>query len=151
MPIFSIEKGRFLALDLGGTNFRVLLIELDENKFHMDGKIFAIPQDIMTGPGTGVGVCTSIISEKSSFFAFLQLFDHIAECMATFIQERDLQDELLPLGFTFSFPCKQEGLTKARLVTWTKGFNCAGVEGEDVVELLNQAIGRRGVRHDKKS
>lgn len=44
--------------------------------------------------------------------------------------------EKLPLGFTFSFPCSQEGLTKARLTTWTKGFKCAGVEGEDVVSLL---------------
>ena len=48
------ERGRFLALDLGGTNFRVLLIELGE-VFHMDSKIYAVPQDIMIGPGTGVG------------------------------------------------------------------------------------------------
>ena len=26
------------------------------------------------------------------------------------------------LGFTFSFPCKQEGLASARLTSWTKGF-----------------------------
>lgn len=78
-------------------------------------------------------------------FPPLQLFDHIAECMANFIKERELGDEVLPLGFTFSFPCKQEGLTKARLACWTKGFKCAGVEGNDVVELLKQAIARRGV------
>jgi hexokinase len=51
----------------------------------------------------------------------------------------------LPLGFTFSFPCVQEGLTKARLSTWTKGFKCAGVEGNDVVTMLKEAIARRGV------
>lgn len=81
------------------------------------------------------------------YFHF-QLFDHIAECLASFIKERDMGDELLPLGFTFSFPCKQEGLTKARLAQWTKGFKCAGVEGRDVVELLKQAIARRGVRRE---
>ncbi|XP_045623070.1 hexokinase type 2 isoform X2 [Procambarus clarkii] len=118
------EKGRFLALDLGGTNFRVLLIELGD-KCTMDSRIYAVPQPIMVGPGDG-------------------LFDHIAECLASFIKERDLGKELLPLGFTFSFPCKQEGLTKARLVHWTKGFRCEGVEGRDVVELLKQAIARRG-------
>ena len=75
----------------------------------------------------------------------LQLFDHIAGCLASFISERDMRDETLPLGFTFSFPCAQEGLTKARLAQWTKGFQCANVEGEDVVELLQQAIARRGV------
>ena len=35
------------------------------------------------------------------------------------------------LGFTFSFPLQQEGLAIGRLVKWTKGFNCEGVEGED--------------------
>lgn len=52
----------------------------------------------------------------------------------------------LPLGFTFSFPCKQEGLTKATLVSWTKGFKCSGVEGQDVVRLLRDAVRRRDVR-----
>lgn len=47
------------------------------------------------------------------------------------------------MGFTFSFPCKQEGLAVGRLVTWTKGFSCSGVEGENVVELLHAAIKRR--------
>ena len=50
----------------------------------------------------------------------------------------------MPLGFTFSFPLQQEGLNKATLVRWTKGFNCAGVEGEDVVRLLQEALERRG-------
>merc|ERR1719511_184447 len=72
------------------------------------------------------------------------LFDHIAECLANFVHDRKIQDEVLPLGFTFSFPLRQEGLAKGRLVTWTKGFNCAGVEGEDVVALLQQALERRG-------
>lgn len=53
--------------------------------------------------------------------------------------------ERLPLGFTFSFPLLQLGLTKGLLVRWTKGFNCAGVVGEDVVQLLKDAIAKRGV------
>ncbi len=73
-----------------------------------------------------------------------QLFDHIAACLADFIQDREIHEEILPLGFTFSFPCEQVGLAKGKLVKWTKGFNCDGVEGEDVVQLLQQAIERRG-------
>jgi len=119
------ECGKFLALDLGGTNFRVLLIELGPHVFHMKSKIFAVPQSIMHGTGTG-------------------LFDHIAECLATFMHEHNVDVEKLPLGFTFSFPCSQEGLTVAKLTTWTKGFKCAGVEGNDVVSLLKEAIARRG-------
>ena len=55
------EYGKFLSLDLGGTNFRVIFMELTRNKeFMMDSKIYAIPHEVMTGSGT-------------------QLFDHIAE------------------------------------------------------------------------
>jgi len=120
------ERGRFLALDLGGTNFRVLLIHLKgDNEFEMQSRIYAIPQHIMLGTGT-------------------HLFDHIAECLANFIKEQGLQHERLPLGFTFSFPLVQLGLTKGLLVRWTKGFNCEGVVGEDVVQLLREAIQKRG-------
>merc|ERR1712179_746679 len=71
-------------------------------------------------------------------------FDHIANCLANFCMDRKIQDEVLPLGFTFSFPLNQEGLAKGFLVKWTKGFNCEGVEGEDVVILLQEALERRG-------
>lgn len=118
------EKGNFLALDLGGTNFRVLLITLDGQNFDMKSKIYAIPQSLMLGTGT-------------------QLFDHIAQCLALFVKDLKLENEVLPLGFTFSFPLVQEGLTEGRLVRWTKGFNCSGVVGEDVVALLEAAIERR--------
>ncbi|GLV44227.1 Hexokinase A [Carabus blaptoides fortunei] len=119
------ERGKFLALDLGGTNFRVLLIELDRHLFDMKSKIYAIPKNIMLGSGE-------------------QLFDHIAECLANFMKEHGVQKELLPLGFTFSFPLNQMGLTRGLLERWTKGFNCSGVVGEDVVLLLQEAIERRG-------
>jgi len=53
--LFFLERGKFLALDLGGTNFRVLLITLAEGShFHMDSKIYAVPKDIMLGHGAGV-------------------------------------------------------------------------------------------------
>lgn len=44
------------------------------------------------------------------------------------------------LGFTFSFPCRQEGLASARLTEWTKGFSCSGVMNEDIVKLLQSAM-----------
>ncbi|XP_059057217.1 hexokinase type 2 [Achroia grisella] len=119
------ERGKFLALDLGGTNFRVLIINLGENHFDMQSKIYAIPQHIMTGTG-------------------IALFDHIAECLANFMKEHEVYEERLALGFTFSFPLKQTGLTKGVLQRWTKGFSCSGVVNEDVVQALKDAISRRG-------
>ncbi|CAD5209712.1 unnamed protein product [Bursaphelenchus xylophilus] len=120
------ESGDFLALDLGGTNFRVLLIRLEGSQSEMTSKIFRVPEHIMKGTGEA-------------------LFDHIADCLARFMEEHNLKDAVkLPLGFTFSFPCRQEGLTCAKLVTWTKGFKASGVIGQDVVQMLREACIRRG-------
>ncbi|ESO89803.1 hypothetical protein LOTGIDRAFT_164838 [Lottia gigantea] len=122
------EEGNFLALDLGGTNFRVLLINLNGQEVDMESKIYLIPQHIMLGTG-------------------VQLFDHIADCIYKFMKEHKLENKKLPLGFTFSFPCKQLGLAEAHLTTWTKGFKCEGVEGKDIVTLLHDAIKRKGDMH----
>lgn len=122
------ENGKFLALDLGGTNFRVLFIHLNgEAEFEQESKIYAIPQSLMIGHGD-------------------HLFDYIAKCLAEFTKEMNIQDEVLPLGFTFSFPVHQHGLTEGVLVRWTKGFQCEGVVEKNVVELLEAAIAKRDVR-----
>lgn len=70
----------------------------------------------------------------------MQLFDHIATCLGDFIKNHKLEDQVLPLGFTFSFPLKQQGLKKGVLERWTKGFSCDGVVGEEVVGMLETAI-----------
>ena len=76
-----------------------------------------------------------------------QLFSFLAACIETFLAEEvAAQEQELSLGFTFSFPLVQESLVAARLVSWTKSFNCPGVEGEEVVGLLQAAIDRRGLK-----
>uniref|UniRef100_A0A9J8ASI7 Hexokinase-2 n=1 Tax=Cyprinus carpio carpio TaxID=630221 RepID=A0A9J8ASI7_CYPCA len=122
------ETGDFLALDLGGTNFRVLLVRVSSNgkqTVEMENQIYAIPENIMRGSGT-------------------ELFNHIAECLANFLEKLGIKDKKLPLGFTFSFPCQQTKLDESILVCWTKGFKASGVEGRDVVGLLRKAIKNRG-------
>ena len=75
------------------------------------------------------------------------LFDYIAECLANFMKEQGIQNEVLPLGFTFSFPCEQKGLASGELIKWTKGFTASDVEGHDIVTLLEKAILKRGDIH----
>jgi hexokinase len=51
------ENGDFLALDLGGTNFRVLLVKIRSGKrrtVEMNNKIYAIPMEVMQGTGEEV-------------------------------------------------------------------------------------------------
>ena len=122
------EKGTFIALDLGGTNFRVLLIEMQpgtDEAILMDSQIYRIPNEVMKGTGDS-------------------LFDHIATCMSDFITRMGLAHKKVSCGFTFSFPCAQHSIKSATLISWTKGFCASGVEGKDVVTLLEEAIERRG-------
>ncbi|NXB04184.1 HXK3 protein, partial [Cnemophilus loriae] len=118
------ERGDFLALDLGGTNFRVLVVHVTEEGISMASEIYVIPAAIMQGTGE-------------------RLFDHIIDCIIDFQVKQNLMTQTLPLGFTFSFPCQQVGLDKALLLTWTKGFTASGCVGQDVVQLLRQAAQRK--------
>ncbi|XP_059518489.1 hexokinase HKDC1 isoform X2 [Myotis daubentonii] len=120
------ERGNFLALDLGGTNFRVLLVKIRSGRrsVRMYNKIFAIPLEIMQGTGE-------------------ELFDHIVQCISDFLDYMGLKGVPLPLGFTFSFPCRQTGIDKGILIEWTKGFKATDCEGEDMVDMLREAIKRR--------
>ncbi|KAI1900904.1 hypothetical protein AGOR_G00054640 [Albula goreensis] len=124
------EVGDFLALDLGGTNFRVMLVKVGEDeeggwKVETKHQMYSIPEDAMTGTAE-------------------MLFDYIAECISDFLTKHNLKHKKLPLGFTFSFPVRHEDLDKGILLNWTKGFKASGAEGNNVVGLLRDAIKRRG-------
>ncbi|XP_076054238.1 hexokinase type 2-like [Oratosquilla oratoria] len=122
------ENGEYLALDLGGTNFRVIYIK------YQDGSVveefvdyYHVEEPIRLGPGE-------------------VLFDFLADCIADFTKRRNLDTKQLPLGFTFSFPMTQKSLDVGILVSWTKSFNCPGVVGEDAVQMLSEAINRKGLK-----
>lgn len=120
------EEGQFLALDLGGTNFRVLHLVLHKGRIVKETvKHYHISDELRLGCG-------------------LKLFDFLAECVSSFVHENNLTDRQLPLGFTFSFPMHQRSLDSGVLRTWTKSFKTTGVEGEDAVQMLRDAFKRRG-------
>ena len=126
------ETGKFLAIDLGGTHFRIVCMDMeqiDRESFFTYGQSFDISVELKTGPG-------------------IKLFDYIAECLLVFVRTNNIIDENLSLGFTFSFPCYQEGLKSGRLIKWTKGFQCSGVIGQDVVAMLQQSFIRKGLKYD---
>lgn len=116
-------------MDLGGTNFRAILLHLHEgNVIREEVKRYHIADELRTGSGE-------------------QLFDFLAECLVDFVSEQNLEDVPLPLGFTFSFPMAQHSLDSGCLVTWTKTFNCPDVVGKDVVKLLQQSLEKYGHNH----
>ena len=129
------EKGEFIALDLGGTNFRILELTLKGGGKVSVPKImkFVIDKRLIKGEGS-------------------RLFDFIAECMKKFIDKYKMAGrEELKLGFTFSFPVKQAAVASGKLACWTKGFSASNVIGEDVVRLLEEALDRKGLSHVRVS
>ncbi|KAF3939756.1 Hexokinase-1 [Dactylella cylindrospora] len=124
------ESGRFLALDMGGTNLRVCEIELPEEhgKFDIMQSKYRMPSAIKTSTAD-------------------ELFDYIADCVKQFLisNHEDQRMEEMSLGFTFSYPCTQDFVDHGVLQRWTKGFDVAGVEGKDVVPLFEAALARKKV------
>lgn len=118
------ETGDYLAIDLGGTNLRVVLVKLLGNsKFDTTQSKYALPKHMRTATSD-------------------ELWGFIAECLQKFVNEfyPDGVSAPLPLGFTFSYPASQDNITQGILQRWTKGFDIDGVEGHDVVPMLQAAI-----------
>ena len=134
IPFVSLPEkleGSYLALDLGGTNFRVMFLEISKGKIVNEVvEYYSVQEAIRLGYGK-------------------DLFDFLAECISDFVNEKLKIDtksksaKKLTLGFTFSFPMIQHGLNVGILVNWTKSFNASGVVGQDAVKMLNESIKRR--------
>ncbi len=119
------EKGTFMALDLGGTNFRVMLVQLQGSR----------RKEPITKPQTQFKVPEEVMKSKGT-----KLFDYIAEKISAFLKDNDVKSENLPIGFTFSFPCSQNGLASATLTKWVKGWDCPDIKGKDVGKLMQEAL-----------
>ena len=119
------KNGKYLALDLGGSNFRVLRFKVENGDVTLEAsKKAKIPKELMSKSSTGV-----------------DMFQFIADTVAQLPKTEDHDaNAVLPLGFTFSFPCKQFRLNAGTLLHWTKGFETTGVVGANVVTLLQDAF-----------
>ncbi|EAN77628.1 hexokinase [Trypanosoma brucei brucei TREU927] len=118
--------GVFYALDLGGTNFRVLRVACKEGAVvDSSTSAFKIPKYALEGNAT-------------------DLFGFIASNVKKTMETRAPEDlnRTVPLGFTFSFPVEQTKVNRGVLIRWTKGFSTKGVQGNDVIALLQAAFGR---------
>ena len=52
--ILVAENGDFLALDLGGSNFRVMWVKIKDGKSKACMDVYTIPGEVMRGPGDQV-------------------------------------------------------------------------------------------------
>lgn len=57
LPPSPTEKGDFIALDLGGSNFRILRVKVTQDKkqpVQMESQVYQTPDDIIHGSGSRV-------------------------------------------------------------------------------------------------
>ncbi|KAI0980404.1 hypothetical protein GJ496_002331 [Pomphorhynchus laevis] len=120
----SFLNGKYLALDLGGTNFRIAEVNFrDDGNIEEQSKVYVIPDRIIMDEGT-------------------ELFAYVATCLGGFMRIRNLayRKSKLPVAFCFSFPCRYADIRNATLIHWVKGFKCKNTCGKNVGEMLQNAM-----------
>lgn len=150
------EKGPFLAIDIGGTKFRVLRAEFSgyaPARILSPWPCLSLDDPLRRDPARPV---SDLQSEEVEIPRDLlaghsdRLFDFMASSMVGFLgrigeRGRRAADGGDPvLGFAFSFPMHQTGIAAGTLMYWSKGFACDGAVGKDPVELLAAAFRRQG-------
>ncbi|KAF2839791.1 hexokinase [Patellaria atrata CBS 101060] len=134
------EKGLYMAVDLGGTNFRVCSVQLHGNTtFSLTQSKVPIPHELMVA---------KTAKELFSFLAKqIQLFleTHHNDHYQGYKRKKQAGDnteeeEIFDLGFTFSFPVQQIGINRGMLIRWTKGFDIQDAVGKDVCVLLQDEL-----------
>ena len=107
-------KGKSLVLDLGGTNYRVAIVDFDK----------ATPT---VHPNNGWKKDMSIM--KSVGYTREELFKELADMIIGIKREEEM-----PIGYCFSYPAESVPGGDAKLLRWTKGV--------DIKEMVGEFIGK---------
>jgi hexokinase len=128
------ERGTYLALDVGGSTFRVALVELsgegpEEEKMRIQRMVSTqISDDVKRLPGT-------------------KFFDWMAEKIGEMLGDGETYvqgDTPLTTGLAWSFPIEQTSMGSGKVQGTGKGFVCFDtVQGEDLNGLIQEACKRR--------
>ncbi|KAF2209540.1 hypothetical protein CERZMDRAFT_46851 [Cercospora zeae-maydis SCOH1-5] len=135
------ERGDYLALDVGGSTFRIALIRLSgKAKSGSDGLQIR-------------RIRSFVIDEKIRGLKGQAFFDWMAERISDMLSDYHhhmnngtTDTRLLPMGLAWSFPIEQTSPRSGRLLAMGKGFKAThGVEGEDLSELIMRSCNAKGL------
>ena len=130
------ETGKFIALDVGGSTFRVALVELHGRR--QAGESMTIHQ-----------VTSTRIDESVRKLGGVEFFSWMAARIHDVLQregDTHLLNDVVHLGLTWSFPFEQTSHRSGKIQGMGKGFHLAqDTLGLDVGELLQTACAERGL------
>ena len=114
LPKATDVKGKALVLDLGGTNYRVAIVDFSTEK-------------PIIYPNNGWKKDMSIM--KSPGYTREELFKELTDLIVEIKREEEM-----PIGYCFSYPTESIPGGDARLLRWTKGV--------DIREMVGQFVGK---------
>lgn len=114
LPKATDVKGKALVLDLGGTNYRVAIVDFSTEK-------------PIIYPNNGWKKDMSIM--KSPGYTREELFKELADLIVEIKREEEM-----PIGYCFSYPTESIPGGDARLLRWTKEV--------DIREMVGQFVGK---------
>lgn len=114
LPKATDVKGKALVLNLGGTNYRVAIVDFSTEK-------------PIIYPNNGWKKDMSIM--KSPGYTREELFKELADLIVEIKREEEM-----PIGYCFSYPTESIPGGDARLLRWTKGV--------DIREMVGQFVGK---------
>ncbi|KAL4919369.1 hypothetical protein BDW62DRAFT_44647 [Aspergillus aurantiobrunneus] len=129
----GLEKGTFLALDVGGSTMRVALIEL-RGKGNMEV----------------LRVSSSPIDNEVKLLEGTSFFDWMAGKIETMLREVGTnygrEDVPLSMGLSWSFPIEQTSISSGLVIHMGKGFLCSmGTVGQELGALIVQSCQKRSL------
>ncbi|KAI8873139.1 actin-like ATPase domain-containing protein [Ramicandelaber brevisporus] len=156
------ESGVYAALDLGGTNFRVSVVELfnalqQEHLNPNDGQQAEKVTVTQTKMPIPLELKSAHIDELHEYMCG-RMLKYLKDIMAS--SNRKTTEAAgaatavnfnCPVGYTFSYPVDQRGAASGVLTQWTKEFSCPGAVGNDIVALINKSLAETAAKQSLRA
>lgn len=133
----GLERGTYLALDVGGSTFRIALVELNgrqpdaKNMHIVVMKSFKIDEKVR---------------QRSGHDFFEWMADKIQQALADPQLQNSTSTQSFPMGLAWSFPVQQTSSRSANLLEMGKGFRATeGLLGQDLSELIMAPCRKRNL------
>ncbi|KAH8599011.1 hypothetical protein B0O99DRAFT_650224 [Bisporella sp. PMI_857] len=132
------ECGNYLALDVGGSTFRVALIELSGKKTEGDGCNILRSKSFKIDAG---------VRQLKGLLFFDWMAERIESTLSGQPEGHEDSGDPLSMGLSWSFPIQQTSLRSGLLLGMGKGFMAAnGLLGQDLGDLIQGACSRKGLK-----